>query len=516
MNKLNEVLLDEIESFRELGHKFLNGEVSRGDFKGVSGGMGVYSHRNGKEFMIRLRIPSGIITLEQLHIVYDFAEKCNLEKIHLTTREAIQLHGISIDQVCNIMEEGIKKGIYTRGGGGNFPRNVAMSPLSGVDPEEAFDVTPYALAVNKYFMERIYTYKLPRKIKVAFSSSNEDFAHCTVTDLGFLAVNCGSEKKFKVFLGGGLGRNPKVGVEYPSLIDPKDVLYYVEAMVNLFVEEGDYENKGKARIRYIVERLGKEQFINLYKKYLKETMDNHEYNIDVKENIINKQGLDTDIKNPALFQQKQPGLYSIYVHPIGGQLYLKNLKDMLDTLDTMDNIEIRLTMTEGMYIRNLNGKEAERALNLVKTFNGNTRIQQSVACIGVPTCQMGILNSQNTLGNIINKFKEEGVEKDILPRIFISGCPNSCGAHEIGAIGLTGKIKRVNNESKNAFELHLGGVCREGETTLGEVYGDILEDNIADFLLALAKEVEKDSLDFQQWMEKHKEKLKELVGQYSV
>ena len=253
MDKLKEVLYGEIEEFRKEGHKFLNGELNVMQFKHISGGFGVYAHRGGKEFMIRLRIPSGITNVDEMYKVYDFAKRYGLDKIHLTTRQAIQLHGLSIDEVCDLMIEALDNDIYTRGAGGNYPRNVAMSPLSGVDPKEEFDVTPYAKAVGNYFLERIYTYKLPRKLKVAFSNSEYDAAHCTVQDLGFVAVNKDGEKYFQIYLGGGLGQNPRKAVKYYDLIEAKDVLYYVEAMVSLFKAEGNYENRNKARVRYILE-----------------------------------------------------------------------------------------------------------------------------------------------------------------------------------------------------------------------------------------------------------------------
>ena len=185
MKTLNEILLSEVEGFRVLGHKFINGEISKMDFKGASGGMGVYADRSGKKFMIRFRIPSGIASIKDLKLIYDFAKKYKLESIHLTTRQAIQLHGITIDEVCDAMEEGIKEGLYSRGSGGNFPRNVSISPLSGVEANEVFDVSSYALAVGQHFLSKVYTYKLPRKFKVAFSSSESDESHVTVTDLGF-------------------------------------------------------------------------------------------------------------------------------------------------------------------------------------------------------------------------------------------------------------------------------------------------------------------------------------------
>ena len=122
--------------------------------------------------------------------VYELAKKQNLDKVHLTTRQAIQLHSLSIDGVCDTMEEALKNDIL-HVEEGKFPRNVSISPLSGVDVEEAFDVTPYAEAVNEHFMSKITTYKLPRKLKVSFSSSEKDCGNSTVADLGFLAIKKG-------------------------------------------------------------------------------------------------------------------------------------------------------------------------------------------------------------------------------------------------------------------------------------------------------------------------------------
>ncbi|MGL5354092.1 MAG: nitrite/sulfite reductase, partial [Clostridium sp.] len=213
MSNLKEVLLSEIEDFRAVGHKFLNKELTMMQFKHASGGMGVYAHRGGEEFMIRLKLPSGATNVREMRFVRDITEKYGLGGVHFTTRQAVQLHGLDIDSVCEIMKEAMEFGIYTRGSGGNFPRNVAISPLSGVDKKEAFDILPYALAVGNHFMEKIYTYKLPRKLKVSFSSSEEDHGHCTVQDLGFLAVNKDGKEYFQVYLGGGLGRNPKLAVK---------------------------------------------------------------------------------------------------------------------------------------------------------------------------------------------------------------------------------------------------------------------------------------------------------------
>lgn len=516
MDKLNEILSKEIEEFREKGHKFLNKEMTVIEFKRASGGMGAYAHRGGKEFMVRLRVPSGVAGLNLLKEAYNWAKQYNLDKVHLTTREAIQLHGITIDNVCDIMQEGLTKGIYTRGGGGNFPRNVALNPLSGVEIGETFDVTPYALAANDHYMSKIYTYKLPRKIKTAFSNSQADAAHCTVTDLGFLAVDNDGKRAFKLYIGGGLGRNPRTSVEFDELIDEKDVLYCLEAMTNLFVAEGDYNNHGKARIRYIVERMGEEGFKDCFRKHLEEAKAKGGLDLKVEDIKYTKKGQATDIKHERLIPQKQEGLYTVLFHPIGGQLNLDILKGLIDRIENMEEVEVRLGMDENLYVRNLNGEEAKEILEFTQDKGGETLAERSVCCIGVPTCQMGVLESQKTLREFVSLLKENSIKEGLLPRIRFSGCPNSCSMHEIGEIGFAGKKKRIGETVSNVFELHFGGKLGVNETRLGDCYGDILQDKVPEFLLKVAKAVEAKGLTFEKWIEECHDEFKSIVEEYNV
>lgn len=518
MENLKSIFLEEINNFRETGHKFEKGEITRVEFKGVSGGMGVYAHRSGKEFMVRLRVASGVLSKEDLNIIYNLANKYNLEDIHLTTRQAIQFHGLSIDNICDVMIEALDNNIYTRGSGGNFPRNVAISPLSGVEIGEAFDVTPYALAVNDHFMKKINTYKLPRKLKVAFSSNDDDCAHVTANDQGFLAVKKDGEKYFKLYIGGGVGRNPKLAVEFDELVKPEDVLYHIEAITNLFIAEGDYENKAKARIRYILDRMGKDEFINCYKKHLNDVIENNKESLKLNVGNVEiiKDGIEIDLKHNRLIPQKQQGLYSVYFQPIGGQLTLDMLIKLLELTNKMDNVEFRLSMEEGLYIRNLNGIEAKSILEITQGIGGETLLEQSVACIGVPTCQMGALDGQSTLVEIINLFRKNGATKNILPRVHISGCANSCGMHEIGKIGFSGKMKRVNNETKQVFELHIGGDLGIGKTKFGTCMGDVLKENVPSLLLEIYNAVEPTNLKFYTWLEDNNEDFVKIIKKYLV
>lgn len=331
-----------------------------------------------------------------------------------------------------------------------------------------------------------------------------------------MAVNDNCKKYFNVYIGGGLGRNPKLAAEADVVAETDEVLYHVEAITSLFIAEGDYGNPSKARIRYIKERMGEENFINCYKEHLEKIKKEGNLHIDVQEIQVDKQGEESSLNHFRLIPQKQKGLYSVYFHPIGGQLDIDTYKKLIDEIENIEEVQLRLSMTEGLYIRNLNSAEAERILNLTQGIGGETRLEQSVACIGVPTCQIGALNGQGTLREIIDVFRKEGVSGDIIPSIHISGCHNSCGVHEIGIIGFAGKLRRVNNQSINVFELHIGGKLGVETTKLGSYYGDILQENVPEFLLKLAKNVGTDKLDFYEWLEKNEERLKEIFKEYSV
>lgn len=515
MNNLKEILLSELPNFREKSLKFLNGEISKPEYKGFSGGYGVYAQRDKKSFMIRLRTSCGVISKSQLYTIYNMAYENKLEKIHLTTRQAIQLHGLTVEQICNIMEEGIHKDIFTRGGGGNFPRNVGLSPLSGVDPDEAFDVTPYAVATDKHFISKITTYHLPRKLKVSYSSCNHDDAHCTVQDLGFIATLKDNKPYFNVYVGGGLGKNPKVGLKLDEPIEAKDALYYVEGLTKLFIDYGNYENKNKARVRYIVDELGEEDFIEKFKEYSLKEKEKGGLDLTPDPIDYSKEGIEVDICDHRIRKQKQKGLYTVYIHPFGDQLYLKDLKALLYELDKIKNPMIRIGMTEGMYILNLNGKEAEKILEVSKKISGDSSLEESICCIGVPICQMGIQNSQKMLNTIIDYFRENVAKETMhkLPRLYISGCPNSCGVHQIGSIGLTGKMKNIDGTPTDVFEIYICGNFEVGKSRLGTSIGDFKATDIPEFLHELAKITEGDFFEF---ATNNTEKVLEVASKYKL
>ena len=275
MNNFKKTLLNEIPEFRDYTLNYLNGNISTMQYKEFAAGYGVYSELNKKLFLIRLRISCGIMSRSQLHTIYQIANKNNLKSIHITTRQSIQFQDLDMDTTVNIMKQLIENDIYTKGSGGNFPRNVGLSPLSGVNIKESFDVTPYALATDKYFLNKINTYNLPRKFKVYYSN---DYAYAITQDMGFIATLKENKPYFEVYVGGSLGKEPKVGLKLPHLINPSDALFYIEGMIEFFKSEGDYKNKHKSKISYIIDKLGKDEFLKRLYLYI----DKQRQNINLK------------------------------------------------------------------------------------------------------------------------------------------------------------------------------------------------------------------------------------------
>ena len=513
MKALKQILLKEIPDFKAKGEAFLKGELSKMDFKKISGGFGVYAHRDGEHFMLRLRILSGVLGKEQLVTICNLAERYAVPMIHLTTRQAIQFHGLSLDGVCQVMEEGLQNNLYTRGAGGNYPRNVAMSPLAGLMEEEAFDVVPYAMAANAYFLQRINTYHLPRKLKVSFTSDRADSSQATVQDMGFVATLKDNKPYFQLYLGGGLGRNPRKGIPVERLLPAEEVLYALEAMVQLFTNEGDYEHPHQARVRYIADRMGDDAFVNYFWKQFESAKEKGGLDFSPELSKYTKSGKIVKIDHRAITPQKQEGLYSYYFHPIGGQLDCKLLRKISNLIESMPDVHVRLSMGEGLYLVHLDGEEVQQVAQALDADNYLVGVEQTRSCIGVPICQMGILESQKALKAIVAYFKEKEYVKECLPPIYISGCPNSCGVHQIAGIGLVGKKKKIGDVLTGVYDVYIKGECSVGSTHLGELIGEVQEEQLPAFLYDLALKVEASHESFDQYIEANKAEVMQLLSQ---
>lgn len=498
------------EEFEEVTRQFYAGEVPAQKYKGFSGGFGSYAQRGGKASMLRLRLPGGRVSREKLKFVVDAVEKYHIDKVHFTTCQTIQLHNLNADSVCALAVEALDCGIVTRGGGGDFPRNVMVSPLSGVEKGEYFDVSPYAEAAADYLMGFIKTVKLPRKLKVCFSNSPENVPHATFRDLGFVAR---ADGRFDVYSAGGLGNNPKMGVKVAEAVDGSQILYYIKAMVKLFVAYGNYENRAKARTRYMQEVLG-DKYAESFREKLDEVKKEEELDIQVKPRKITKEPDGTAVEDKRAVPQKQEGLYAVAYHPVGGCPEPSKLKEIYEAMADMEQTEMRIAPDETVYIINCTGSEARKLLDITAD-SADTLFESSVACIGASICQVGVRDSQKLLTTLVEEAKKWGYADGVLPKIHISGCPSSCGTHQIGRIGFRGGVKKADGTMQPAFVLTVNGEDAEGKERFGEQIGTILESDIPAFLKELGAEVSQSGMKYDEWYEGHAERFAEIAKPYA-
>lgn len=512
---MNQELMKEfkadLKDFREMTEKFYAKEVSVKDYKGFSGGFGSYAQRGGEASMLRLRMPGGRVTKEKLKFLVDSIEKYDVKRAHITTCQTIQIHDLGAKAVCDIMEQAMDAGIVTRGGGGDFPRNTMVSPLSGVEQGEYFDVLPYAEEAGDYLMGIIKTVKLPRKLKVGFSNSPANVTHATFRDLGFVAKANGT---FDVYSAGGLGNNYRMGVKVAEDAKPEEVLYYVEAMVRTFTTYGNYESRAKSRTRYMQETLGVDGYRKAYQEKLAEVK------AECKDSLLVKLEVKTAESYPQketiserIISQKQKGLYAVAYHPIGGIVPVKKFGEIYNIIKDIEKAEVRIAPDETLYVINLNASQAKEVVAITEDGAKNL-FETSVSCIGSTVCQIGLRDSQGLLANIIEAVEPYHFADGVLPRIHISGCTSSCGTHQIGRLGFHGASKRVDGKMQPAFAFHVNGEDTQGEEHFGEEWGVMTAEDIPQFFVELGQKISSDNLVYDTWYANNPEELKSLAEKY--
>ncbi len=501
-----------LPEFQKQTEAFHAGSLSRAAYKGFSGFYGSYAQRDGTKSMLRLRMTAGRVTAKKLAFVAAAIRRYAVSRVHFTTCQSIQLHDLPPEALYAIMEQALDVGIVTMGGGGDFPRNVMCSPLSGVEPGECFDVLPWAEAAGEYLMQFIQAEKMPRKLKVCFSNSPQNTTHATFRDLGFAARPDG---RFDVYSAGGLGNNPRFGVRVAEAISPEDICSYIRAMWLTFRAHGNYENRGKARTRYMQEALGgRENYLAAFREKLTEVLaDGSAPKLHCAAPAVTKAGNGSCPPHPRVLAQKQPGLYAVSWHPIGGDVDPALLCALADAIGEMEAAELRLRPDEGAYIINLTAGEAQRILELTKT-GAETPFEASVACIGSRICQVGLQDSQQLLRDCIAAVQAAQIPGSALPQLHISGCPSSCGTHQIGQLGFRGASKSVDGRSVPAFSLFVNGCDVQGQERMGQELGAIAAAQIPEFLVTLGQAVAATGLDFAQWLAQHPDGVAALAQSY--
>ena len=465
-----ETVREDTLAYRGKVEKFLAGQTSAVAFRGYRVPMGVYEQRAAGKFMVRIRIGAGLVLPHQLERIAQLSKTYGNGIIHVTTRQDIQIHEVAIENTPDVLEGLLEAGLSSRGGGGNTVRNITACPGAGFCPDEQFDVTPHSIAVAEYLLQDRSSFNLPRKYKIVFSGCSTDCAFASVADLGFFAHIRNGVKGFSVYAGGGLGSNPRVAVMIEEFVEASEIFEVAEAIKRLFDKHGDRANRHKARLRYVLARLGAEEFIKLYRH---------------QRNTLNAEGL--PCKAPEIRD-----IASNYPAPNGSVtvgLCLKNGDIPADDIAKVGQIAakygqglIRTTQLQDIHINGVAPDDVDKVNDELKKLSvdvfgdGGPKI---VACTGAATCKLGLCLSRGLSDAISDKL---GKTKDTDTVIRISGCPNSCANHYIADIGFQGRAKRVNGRLMPFYDVLADAKTVEGDARLAETIGTVPAKRIPDLV----------------------------------
>ncbi len=459
---------------------FKEGKIDEERFRSLRLARGVYGQRQFGVQMIRIKLPYGKVTSEQLHRIADVSDEYSRGRLHITTRQDIQIHHVSLDRTPELWAQLEKDDITLREACGNAVRNITASETAGIDINEPFDVSPYAHATFQFFLRNTICQEMGRKFKISFSGTDEDTAISFMHDLGFIAksklINGQTVKGFKVMLAGGLGSQPRHADVIYEFLEEQLLIPTIEGVLRVFDRYGERNKRAKARLKFLVKEIGVPAFLELVDQE-KQALAYATYPIDTAafENEIKFQKIeipaisieDTSAfeawKNTNVIQQKQEGLFAIGIKVSLGDFYTDKARLLADLVKKYAANEIRLTLRQNILIRHV--REELLPLFYVElsklgfTELGFNSTSDITACPGTDTCNLGISSSTGIAVELERILKEEYPEyinnKEIA--IKISGCMNACGQHNMAHIGFQGMSIKVGNLQAPALQVLIGG-----------------------------------------------------------
>jgi len=456
---------------------FRDGKIHDEKFRSLRLARGVYGQRQPGVQMVRIKLPFGKVTFKQLLRIADIADTYGSGNLHLTTRQDIQVHYVSLDRTPQLWAELEQDDITLREACGNTVRNVTSSPAAGIDPNEPFDVSPYAHAVFSYFLRNPICQEMGRKFKIAFSSNEADTAFSYIHDIGLIPkLNSNNERGFKVMLGGGLGAQPILANIVEEFLHEDQLIPYIESVIRVFDRYGERNNRNKARMKYLIQKLGLEEVLRLAKiERIANKVKTFKINRDAVALPAIPEPIEypvVDVNNPLryeqwlatnVFEQKQSGFYGVYIKVEVGDIPTDKARKLVAAIQPYVADEIRITQNQGLLLK-FAGKEALPALfnglyELGFAAPGFDSVADVTTCPGTDTCNLGISNSM-TLSRVLEDLIYAEYEEFIFNReikIKISGCMNSCGQHGLAHIGFHGSSLKAGTRVLPSVQVLLGG-----------------------------------------------------------
>lgn len=459
---------------------FKSGNIDEEKFRSLRLARGVYGQRQPGVQMIRIKLPYGRVSSDQLRRICKVSDEYSTGRLHITTRQDIQIHYVSLDRTPELWAELERDDVTIREACGNTVRNVTASETAGIDPNEPFDVTPYADAVFKYFLRNPISQEMGRKFKISFSSSDEDTGLSYLHDLGFIPkvkVIDGQEVRgFKVMLGGGLGSQPRHAELYTDFITADQIIPFGEAVIRIFDRHGERAKRMKARMKFLIKDMGVEAFLELVENE-KKALPFKSYPIDFEayeaaqklpdapSAIVEEElGLDFEhFKLTNVLPQKQKGFVSVGVRVTLGDFYTDQARKLADLVEKYANGEVRFTLRQNFLIRDVREDLVPYFYKELKELGlasaGYNSLGDITACPGTDTCNLGIASSTGIAAELEKVILAEYPQylKNQSLVIKISGCMNACGQHNMAHIGFQGMSMKSGKVVIPALQVLLGG-----------------------------------------------------------
>ena len=471
----NSVVEQDILDLERKIRLFKEGRLEEEKFRSLRLARGVYGQRQEGVQMIRIKIPFGKLTTAQLRRISDVSDEFSNGRLHITTRQDIQIHYVSLSDTPRLWSELERSCVTLREACGNTVRNITASATAGVDPEEVFDVSPYADAFFRYFLRNPVGQELGRKIKISFSASSKDDVYSFIHDIGFIAKEQNGRIGFKVLIGGGLGAQPSLAEVAYDFLPADEIIPFAESLIRVFDRYGERSKRFKARLKFLLKDIGlSELLLNVesvraalpYKIY---KIDASVWNNGGPKSKTDFRAVDIDFsefqlwKSTNVFEQKQKGYFGVYGKVQLGNFNTSIARELADLVDEVAADDIRLTIGQNFLLRFVREDALPVIYEKFKQWGfsepGHGSIADITSCPGTDTCNLGISNSTSIskeLEKVINTEYKELLKNDDI-KIKISGCMNSCGQHGLATIGFHGSSLKYEGKVLPALQLLLGG-----------------------------------------------------------
>ena len=485
----------EFDDFDSEADQFLDGQTPEDEFIKFRLKQGVYGQRQADVQMIRIKLPMGGVTPEQMEMFADVIEEwVPLNKGHITTRQNIQLHHVPLKHAAALIRKASEAGLSSREGCGNTVRNVTGDPFAGVAPDELFDLTPYAAAYARYFVRHPTTQAMPRKIKTAFDGSPEDRSITGIHDIAFLARERDGVKGVEVRVGGGTSIMPRVA---PTLydfveLDNGDYLKVSEAVLRIFDRQDWLRvNRARARIKVLIDKIGIDAFREQVDEELKgDWVDERDFDptplLLIHDEEAHAPAPRSDYASPngdlSEFEkfrasnvkpQRQEGFSAVQVRVVRGDLTPDQFRALADIMREYSGGAARMTIEQNMVLRWVRDESVYEVWQRLSEIGlggaGADEIVDTVSCPGTDSCKLGITASMGLNNAIMDRVESMNITDPLTKRVHIknSGCPNGCGQHHIANIGFYGASIKVGDKVMPAYVAHIGGQYEGGNVVYG-------------------------------------------------